>query len=103
VNDTADDGFESIEVHVPVATADEQREAFEKYLEGKPDEFVAFARRYKPGTFFKLASGAVLYVVGYGENGSSLDVSPINPAVDYDAALNNLQSVELRINPAGLH
>lgn len=98
----SDEDYEPMEAWVPRALGAEQAKAFEDMIADYPDDRRNFARLYPPGTFLKTSAGTE-YVVGYGEEPGSLDVSPIDPAKDYEGALNMLRSVQVRVARGELH
>jgi hypothetical protein len=63
----------------------------EQWLIGRPDIVQSMARRYPPGTKFRIHD-KVVWVVSFREDGS-LMVSETNPAEDYDKSVATRQPV----------
>ena len=63
----------------------------EQWLVGRPDVVCKMARRYPPGTAFRI-HGTVVWVVSYNEDGG-VSVSETDPGVDYETAVATRQPV----------
>jgi len=70
----------------------EQEVAWERWLSQLPGCIQAVARLYPPGTRFRL-HGKIVYAISYTEydnDRAGIGVSEINPAVDYQGAINSI-------------
>lgn len=68
---------------------EEQQAAFDEWLSDRPEEVQALARKYPPGTKFRIHN-RVMHVVSYQEydnSGPGVVVSPIDPAVNYQRSI----------------